>query len=107
MKKVNFLLLFSFVLMIGVSGCKNGGNSANCSVNWGAEAADELSAISSALMAYTSVGSTENCNALKDAYQDYVDVLETFSNCSLLTGALRDLWQQAIDDAEDEIDTIC
>jgi hypothetical protein len=51
--------------------------------------------------------SDANCNALKAAYQDYIDALRPYGNCPTLTGQSRTDWQNALNEAEADIDTIC
>jgi len=79
----------------------------NCSVAWATDLQNEITAISNATQAYFMDQSDENCNALKAAYQDYIDALKPYGNCTTLTGQDRIEWQNALNEAEDDIATMC
>ena len=79
----------------------------DCSVAWAIGLQNEINAISTATQAYMMDQSDANCNALKAAYQDYIDALRPYGDCATLTGQDRIEWQNALDEAEDNIDTIC
>lgn len=91
------LLLFS---------CKKE-NVAPCSTAWASDLQNEISAIGTAVSIYSMDPSTDNCNMLKAAYQDYIDALKPYGNCTTLSGVSRSEWQSAIDDAESSLDDIC
>jgi len=99
------LVLIMFALMVLVS-CKKE-SVAPCSVAWGVELQNEITAISTAITIYSGDPSDANCTALKAAYQDYIDALKPYGNCSTLTGAGRTEWQNALNEAESKIDGIC
>lgn len=109
MKNVFVYLSFIFFFTLVVSSCsKDGGtNGANCSTAWAADLSPEFDVITSASVAYSQDQSLENCNALKAAYQDWLDALKPYGDCATLTGQDRVEWQQAVDNAESEIDTLC
>jgi hypothetical protein len=93
---------------LGLSSCKKDSNSpANCSANWAVEVQDEITALSNAAMAYSSGPTAETCIAYKNAYQDYIDVLKPLKNCATYTAQQKADLQQAIDEAEDDISTLC
>jgi len=106
MKKVSFRLLFVVFLVPLLFACKKDDPVA-CSTAWSTELQNEITAISTAVQVWSMDQSEENCNALKDAYQDYIDALKPYGNCATLTGQDRVAWQQAIDEAEESIDSIC
>jgi len=98
----------TILAFLGLSSCKKDSNSpANCSANWATEVQSELTALSNAAMAYSSEPTTATCSAYKDAYQDYVDVLKPLKECSTYTAQQKEDLQQAIDEAEDDIATLC
>jgi hypothetical protein len=99
------LALVMFALMVLFS-CKKE-SVTPCSVSWATELQSELTAVSTAIGIYSGDPSVANCNALKAAYQDYIDALKPYGNCSTLTGASRIEWQNTINEAESEIDSIC
>jgi hypothetical protein len=67
----------------------------------------ELTAISSAAILYSEDQSEANCNAFKAAYQGYIDAMKPYGNCATLTGQDRVSWQNAVNEAEAEIDSLC
>ncbi len=105
MKKVSLPLLAIIFSLTILSSC--GKLKAPCSIAWAIELHSELAAVTAASLAYTQDQSTENCNALKDAYQAYIDAMEPYGNCETLTGQDRDDWQEALDDAKDDLLTMC
>jgi hypothetical protein len=50
---------------------------------------------------------TETCAAYKDAYQDYIDALVPFLECSTWTAQQKAELQAIIDEAEAEVSTFC
>ena len=102
-------LIFIFCFTLFVTGCKkdNGGGGANCSTLWYADLQPEFDVITSAGTAYSLDPSAENCNALKSAYQDWINALKPYGDCATLTGQDRVEWQKAVDDAEAEVATLC
>ena len=105
MKKVLLTSLFVVFSLTLLFSCKK--TNKPCSIAWGLELSNEITAISTASLAYSSDDSTENCNSLKAAYQDYIDALETYGNCETLTGQSRDSWKQSLDEAKDDLTTLC
>lgn len=90
------------------SGC--GGDDegpAGCSIAWGTDLQDELNDIITASNNYSSDPSASNCTALKASYTAYINALKGYGGCAGLTGQNRADWQEAIDEAEDDVDTIC
>jgi hypothetical protein len=112
MKQFKFLFtLFLFgLLSVSCGDDDNGGgnNNVDCSDSVAVNAAvsDELNAISTAATAYGNDPSNANCQALKNAYQDYIDALEDIFDCAKQAG-LQNEFQQSIDAARASIDSIC
>jgi hypothetical protein len=101
-KKMAVLLLcFSLFTFCGKDGVGN-----NCSNNFGTQFQSDLNAISAASTAYGNDQSQANCNALKAAYQNYVDNLRDWEECARV-GGFTQAWQDALDDAEASIAGIC
>jgi hypothetical protein len=100
-----FLIILSF---LGVGSCKKKAVDPDyCSNTWVTTIQTEVNAVSNAANAYGLNPNTTTCNALKTAYQNYVDALEPFSNCTLWTTATKAEWQQMIDEANAAIPTLC
>ena len=109
MRKISFFHLLSilcFTLLV-TSCSKDGDGLLPCSTAWAADLQNEFSAITTAATAYAMDQSDANCNALKNAYQDYINELKPYGNCATLTGQSRADWQKAVSDAEDDVATLC
>jgi hypothetical protein len=80
----------------------------NCGESWFASqrVQDELNEYNNAFSAYTMNPTVENCDALKDAANAYVDTLESFRSCAVDQGTL-DQWQESVDDIRESIDNAC
>ncbi len=102
-------LIFIFCITLFVTSCsKDGGDKgANCSTLWAADLQPEFDVITSASTAYSLDPSAENCNVLKAAYQDWINALKPYGDCATLTGQDRVEWQQAVDEAEAQVATLC
>jgi hypothetical protein len=105
MSKQILLISFLGILVFGFIGCKKT-TPAGCSAAWASELSEQAAAVSTAAQAYALDPTQENCLAYKAAYQAYIDALEPYGNCATLTGADRDAWQQAIDDARENVNNI-
>ena len=104
-------LIIAVLFALALCACKkdkDDDNDALCSGVWTTEVADEAAAMSTALMAYASNPTHETCVAAKDAYQDFIDELQKYSNCTALwTPQERENYQASLDEAEDNIATLC
>jgi hypothetical protein len=108
MKTVFYPVFILIICSFGFTSC--GGDDdgpGGCSVNWAFELQDELTAISNAAAAHNNDPSPATCDALKSAYLAYINKLKPYGNCSGLSGQDRASWEQAVEDAEDDVDTIC
>ena len=67
---------------------------------------NEIAALSTAGMNYALDMSDANCQAYKDAFEDYIDILKSLEDCAndLGTGSQ---WQQDLTEAEAAIDNLC
>ncbi len=109
MKLTTYLSLFLVLSFLGFSNCSKNdeNNPGNCNYNWLVGVQDEFSAISTAATAYSSNPTTETCSALKAAYQAYIDALKPYGDCALLTGADRQAFQTALEEAEADLPNLC
>ena len=100
-----FLIVLSF---LGVGSCKKKAVDPDyCTTNWTTTIQTELTAVTNALTAYGTNPTITTCNALKAAYEDYIDALEPFSECTLWTATTKTQWQDMIDEARAELPTLC
>ena len=109
MKKFS-TLLFMATFVLATIGC--GGDDdpndppAGCTAVFATTFNAEINAISAASQAYFADQTTENCNALKDAYNDYLDALEDWEDCANFYDQF-DEWQTALNEARDSVEDIC
>jgi hypothetical protein len=98
------LMLFLFLNV----GCSSGedGDVAACSVQWSIELQDELNALSQAATAQAQNPGPTTCENFRSAAEDYLEALRPYGNCSALTGQNRLEWQNAVEDAEIQIQEI-
>ena len=106
MKNVSLHLIAVIICGTVLFSCKKN-DPVLCSTAWALELQNEFTAISTAATVYAMDQSVANCNALKDAYQDYIDAMKPYGNCATLTGQDRIEWQQSLDEAEANLDSIC
>ncbi len=106
MKKIlAFLIIVSF---IGLDACKkDASDPAFCGTAWATQVTTELNALSTAAAAYSSTPNATTCNAYKTAYQSYIDALEKFLDCSLWSSIQKTELENAIAEAEDDLDGLC
>jgi hypothetical protein len=106
MYRVFFVLIV--VSFLGIGSCKKKTTDPDkCGTSWATQLSAEINAVSAATQTYTSNQTTANCNALKAAYQNYLDALEPFSECTAWTAEQKNELQDAISEAEQEISTLC
>jgi len=102
------VLSFFIILSLGLCSCKKDPTDpAACSTNWAEDVQAEIADLSNASAAYGANPSTETCSAYKAAYQDYIDALKPFLKCSAWTATQKADLQAAIDDAENDLSTLC
>ncbi|HOP59647.1 MAG TPA: hypothetical protein PLR52_09545 [Bacteroidales bacterium] len=102
-------LCFSVMLMfIAIGSCKKENSDPEwCAGVWATQVQDELTAVTNAALVYAGDPTPANCTAYKAAYQAYIDALELFSQCTSWTPQLKNEWQEALEEAENAIDTLC
>lgn len=105
-KLLSFLII---LLLIGIGSCKKEDKEPDycTSSTWTMQLADELNAMVAASLTYSSNPTTATCTAYKASIQDYLDALKPFEKCSLWTAEQKEDFQQAIDEAEAELDSAC
>lgn len=90
------------ILLITISCGKDSPLKNDCNNVWTQEVANELSAYSSALQAYSSDPTASNCSNVKSAAKNYLDSLRDVLDC--VPTASRTQINQAINEAKAEVD---
>jgi hypothetical protein len=106
MSKKIFFSLFLVMVVFGFWTCDKNNNNDSCTGAWASELNNEITAMSNAAQVYASNPTVANCNAYKQAAQDYLDALEPYGNCATLTGQDRVAWQNALDSAQQSVDNL-
>jgi hypothetical protein len=100
-----FLIIVSF---LGIGSCKKKTTDPDiCGSAWATQLSDETNALIAAAQTYSTDPTTQNCNAYKTAFQNYLDALQPFTDCTAWTTEQKNELQDAIDEAEAEISTLC
>ena len=107
MKNVSLNRAVFIFCIIALFSCKKDDGLLPCSATWALDIQQEASAISAASAIYSADQSAANCTALKAAYQDYIDAMKPYGDCATLTGQERADWQQTLNEAEADLDTLC
>lgn len=99
--KLKFLFILFAITSMGIVAC---GDDIDCSDEAALEAeiADEIEALTDAIFIYSGDPSTDNCNDLVDALEDYINAAKGLEDCAREAGELEE-FQQAIEEAEDEL----
>lgn len=100
------LSILVVVLLIGLNSCKKDDKKAINCATWAADIQDEATEYFAAAMVFAFDQTTENCNAYKDAAQDYIDELEQYKDCDNLTAGEREELLESIADAEAELEDL-
>ena len=95
------------ILFTGFISCKDEEDEPTCSTAWGTELQAELNAVINAGQVYANDPSDANCLTYKARYEDYIDALRPYGNCSALTGQSRTDFNTALEAAEDDVATLC
>ena len=110
MSKKIFFFLFLTLTAVGSWTCSkdddNNNNADPCTGSWATDLSNEANAMMNAAQVYASNPTIANCNAYKQAAQDYLDALEPYGNCATLTGQDRVEWQTALDNAQASINAM-
>ncbi|NHE56115.1 hypothetical protein [Cyclobacterium plantarum] len=109
---LNFIKKQSLIVLFIMSGlflfsCSSEDDSPTaCSVQWGTELSDEIDALQQAAIAHGQTQTEASCENLRTAARAYLDELRPYGNCQALTGQSRTEWQNAVADAEQQIDDL-
>jgi hypothetical protein len=102
------LCLLIVVSFLGIGSCKKKTTDPDrCGTAWATQLSAEVNAMSVAAQAYATDPTLANCNAYKSAYQKYLDALEPFADCTGWTDQQKNELQAAIDEAQQEINSLC
>lgn len=102
---LSFLIVVSF---LGMGSCKKKAVDPDyCGTTWATQVTTEANAVSAAAQTYGTNPTAANCTALKTAYQNYLNVLEPFVDCASWTSQQRDELQDAIDTAQQQVNSLC
>ena len=103
-KVLCFVIIVSF---LGIGSCKKKSVDPDfCATSWAAQLSDEVNALSTAAQAYGASQTPANCNAYKTAYLNYLNALDPFLDCAAWTAQERSELQDAIDEAEQDINNL-
>jgi len=98
-------LLFAMMLM-GIFFVSCGDDEVECTEAGINEAiAEESMAVGDALSAYVLDPSADNCEALKSAYEDFIDEAKNLQDCANEVGEGEE-YMQSIQEAEDSLDLL-
>jgi len=102
---ISFLIVISF---LGIGSCKKKAVDPDyCGSSWASQVTTETNAVSAAAQTYAANPTTANCNALKTAYQNYLNALDPFVDCASWTTQQTTELQNAIDAAQQQVNTLC
>jgi hypothetical protein len=102
---LSFLIIVSF---LGIGSCnKKAADPDICGTSWATQVSSQLNAVTTAAQVYATDPTTPNCNALKTAYQNYLNALEPFVDCASWSVQQKNELQNAIDDAQQQVSSLC
>jgi len=102
---LGFLIIVSF---LGIGSCKKKAADPDfCATSWATQVSSQLNAVTAAAQVYATNPTTPNCNALKTAYQNYLNALDPFVDCATWSTQQKNELQDAIDEAQQQINTLC
>jgi len=106
--KYSFLLcIFSLLILSTSCGDDSDTNEApeNCTTAFTQSFEDELLAVTEASQNFSTDPSTTNCEAFKDAYNDYIDALDDWEDCANFYEQVAQ-WEQSLEAARDAVNSI-
>jgi hypothetical protein len=99
------LIVVSF---LGIGSCKKKSTEPDsCATAWTTQVSSQTNAVASAAQAYGADPTPANCNALKTAYQNYLNALQPYTDCAAYTTQEKNDLQAAITQAQQEVNTLC
>lgn len=98
------LALFTTVLMLS---CSGNSLEERCGANWNPslELEEEITNLQNTTIAFTQDPTTENCEAYKEAYLDYIDGLRDWEDCYIHIGQQVE-FNQALDNAQANVESL-
>ena len=107
---MKFSYLFGLLLfaLLSLPSCNkdDDGSQAGCnSIAFNERFADEVTNVSNASAAYSMDPSSTNCQNFKNAYNAYIDALETYEACAITLNQTVE-WNQALDGARTSVNSI-
>jgi hypothetical protein len=104
MKTFSYLIIVAFLASLPLlNSCKKDDDPVSC--NYITELQQESDAVSAAALAYGNNPTPANCEAFKDAYEDYLDAADDYVDCATVAGQGAQL-QAAIDAAQQNLDQL-
>lgn len=79
----------------------------NCYSSWANAYSQSIQQMSQAAQNYAMDQTTANCNAYKDAYQQFLNDVKPYQNCGAIPVTERQEFIEQIEEAEEEIDDLC
>ena len=109
MKKIISISLFVvFVISFSSISCKKDKDDPGiCGTTWATQLTAESNAVSNAITVYAANPTAQNCNAYKTAYQNYLNALKPYTDCTVYTAGQKSELQSLIAQAEADISTLC
>jgi hypothetical protein len=109
MKKLISISVFVLVVICSsqISCKKDASDPGYCGSSWATQLSSESTAMTNALTLYANNPTTENCNSYKAAYQNYLNALKPYTECTGYTATQKNDLENAIAQAEAEIDGLC
>ncbi|WP_186756723.1 hypothetical protein [Echinicola salinicaeni] len=89
-----------------ISACGSDDDEPNCSTAWASELQTESDLIVEASQEFGMSPNATTCEAYKDAYQVYINAIKPYGNCNALTGANKQEWEDAVEEAEQAVAAI-
>lgn len=107
LNSINFLFFsILFISLIGFSSCGDDKDDiGNCNTNFSIVLEAELDAITATGTAFGNDPTTENCNAYKTAFNNYLTALESLEGCYRENG-LGDEFELSIEEARADINDL-
>jgi len=103
--KIRLLFFFLALGTLGLVSCSDDGVDCDDSFNFYTELEAEADALTDAAFAYANDPSTSNCEAFREAYQDYLDTAADLEDCADEVGQGAE-FQQALEEAQDALDNL-
>jgi predicted lipoprotein len=105
-QKAKLITFTLFVILVSVASCKKD-TVGTCGENWifATQINNEAMALSQAASAYGQDPTPANCQAYKNAFQDYIDAARELENCAREVGQLNE-YNAALNEAQASLDNL-